>query len=197
MLVRRHYRHFNAATLVDAADAYIAHLEGGGQMLVTLAGAMSTGELGVSLAEMIRRGKVHAISCTGANLEEDVFNLVAHDHYRRIPEWRTLSPEQEKELERSGLNRVTDTCIPEEAAFRAIEHHVFRLWKEADERGERLFPHEFMYRLVRHELSAADFQIDPGGLLAAGGRGARSTHLRPGLGRLHARQHLRLALHHR
>jgi hypothetical protein len=56
-----HYRHFNAAALVDAADGYIAHLGGGGRMLVTLAGAMSTAELGLSLAEMIRQDKVHGI----------------------------------------------------------------------------------------------------------------------------------------
>jgi deoxyhypusine synthase len=159
--IRRHYRHFNAATLREAAEAYVAHLDNGGRMLITLAGAMSTAELGRSLAEMIRREKVHAICCTGANLEEDVFNLVAHDHYRRIPDWRNLTPQQEKDLEHAGLNRVTDTCIPEDRAFRAIEHHVFELWKEADSRGERLLPHQFVYRLVRDRLTTADFQIDP------------------------------------
>ena len=112
--IRHHYRHFNGAALVDAADAYVRHIDTGGQMLVTLAGAMSTAELGLSLAEMIRRGKVHAISCTGANLEEDIFNLVAHDHYVRIPNYRHLSPEQEEELLDQHLNRVTDTCIPED-----------------------------------------------------------------------------------
>src|SRR5574339_815026 len=111
--IRHHYRHFNGAALVDAADAYVKHLNSGGSMLVTRAGAMSTAELGLSLAEMIRRGKVHAISCTGANLEEDIFNLVAHDHYVRIPNYRHLSPEQEEELLDQHLNRVTDTCIPE------------------------------------------------------------------------------------
>ena len=75
------YRHFNAAALLDAAKGYDTHLKSGGKMLVTLAGAMSTAELGISLAEMIRQDKVHAIVCTGANLEEDIFNLVAHDHY--------------------------------------------------------------------------------------------------------------------
>ena len=112
--VSKHYRHINAGSVRDAAEAYVEHLQGGGKMLVTLAGAMSTAELGLSLAEMIRRGAVHAICCTGANLEEDVFNLVAHEHYRRIPNWRDLTPEQEKELEHSGLNRVTDTCLPED-----------------------------------------------------------------------------------
>ncbi len=159
--VDHHYRHFNAATLREAAQAYVQQLEQGGKMMVTLAGAMSTAELGLSLAEMIRQDKVHAIVCTGANLEEDVFNLVAHDHYHRIPDWRNLTAEQEKDLERRGLNRVTDTCIPEDKAFRAIEHQVLELWQEADRAGERLFPHEFMYRLVTDQLKPDDFQIDP------------------------------------
>ena len=125
--IRHHYRHFNAATLVEAATAYRELVEGGGKMMVTLAGAMSTAELGLSLAEMIRQERVHAITCTGANLEEDVFNLVAHDHYVRIPNWRNLRPEDEKLLESSGLNRVTDTCIPEDKAFRVIEGHMLEL----------------------------------------------------------------------
>jgi len=60
--IMHHYRHFNAAALVDAAKGYETHLLEGGKMLVSLAGAMSTGELGVSLAEMIRAGKVDIIS---------------------------------------------------------------------------------------------------------------------------------------
>src|SRR5580765_6925677 len=88
--IEHHYRHFNAAALMDAAKAYEAHLAKGGKMMVTLAGAMSTAELGISLAELIRQDKVHAIVCTGANLEEDVFNLVAHEHYERVPHYRDL-----------------------------------------------------------------------------------------------------------
>lgn len=130
-------------------------------MMVTLAGAMSTAELGISLAEMIRRDKVHAITCTGANLEEDVFNLVAHDHYVRIPNWRNLRPEDEKKLELSGLNRVTDTCIPEDRAFRAIEGHMLELWQEADRAGRRFFPHQYLYQLLTERLRSGDFQIDP------------------------------------
>src|SRR6266511_3658122 len=119
--IDRHYRHFNAAVLKDAADAYIAHLDRGGKMMITLAGAMSTGELGISLAEMIRQDKVHGISCTGANLEEDIFNLVAHEHYVRIPNYRDLTPQDEEKLLKKQLNRVTDTCIPEEEAMRRVE----------------------------------------------------------------------------
>ncbi len=127
--IDHHYRHFNAAALRDAAEAYTRHVDGGGKMLLAMAGAMSTAELGLSLAEMIRREKIHAICCTGANLEEDVFNLVAHEHYQRIPDYRNLTLQQEKELERGGLNRVTDTCIPEAEAFRAeyVVRPVFTL----------------------------------------------------------------------
>src|SRR5690606_783846 len=156
-----HYRHFNSAALVDAARGYVRHVDSGGQMLITLAGAMSTAELGLSLAEMIRRGKVHAITCTGANLEEDIFNLGAHDHYVRVPDWRNLTAEQEKELERAGRNRVTDTCIPEGEAFRAIENEILELWQRADRKGERYFPHEFFYQMIREGMIEKSYQIDP------------------------------------
>ncbi|MDR3077791.1 MAG: deoxyhypusine synthase family protein, partial [Planctomycetota bacterium] len=151
----------NAATLVDAADAYAAHLDRGGIMLLAMAGAMSTAELGISLAEMIRRGKIHAISCTGANLEEDVFNLVAHNHYVRVPGYRDLTPDDEKRLLNRHLNRVTDTCIPEEEAIRRIEGGILGLWREADAKGERLFPHEFLYRLLLSGELEKYYQIDP------------------------------------
>lgn len=159
--IRHHYRHFNSATLVDAADAYTALVDDGGAMLVTLAGAMSTAELGLSLAEMIRRGKVHAICCTGANLEEDLFNLVAHEHYLRIPEYRDLTAAQEVSLAGRGLNRVTDTCIPEEEAMRRVAGIVLEEWRAADRTGQRRLPHEFLYRALRSGAFAADFQIDP------------------------------------
>jgi deoxyhypusine synthase len=159
--ITKHYRHYNAAVVVEAARAYDEQLMAGRQMMITLAGAMSTAELGVSLAEMIRQDKVHAITCTGANLEEDVFNLVAHDHYQRVPNWRNLRPEDEKDLESRGLNRVTDTCIPEDKAFRAIEHPMLALWQEADRAGQRRLPHEYIYDLVLDRLDASTFQINP------------------------------------
>jgi deoxyhypusine synthase len=157
----RHFRHFNAAATMDAAADYRRHLDRGGQMLVTLAGAMSTAELGLSLAEMIRAGKVHAISCTGANLEEDVFNLVAHDHYVRIPNYRDLTPADEAALLARHMNRVTDTCIPEMEAMRRIEAAVLAEWVAADRKGERYLPHEFLYRILRSGVLKASYQIDP------------------------------------
>jgi deoxyhypusine synthase len=159
--IERHYRHFNAASLNDAALAYIAHLESGGSMMMALAGAMSTAELGVSLAEMIRHGKVHAVCCTGANLEEDVFNLVAHSHYERLPRYRDLTPEDEQKLLDRHLNRVTDTCIPEHEAMRRIETVVLEEWKRSDAAGERLFPHEFLYRVLLSGRLNEYLEIDP------------------------------------
>lgn len=159
--LKRNFKHFNAATLVDASEAWVQHLEKDGKMLITLAGAMSTAELGISLAEMIRQDKVHAISCTGANLEEDIFNLVAHTHYLRIPHYRSLSKQDEWDLLAKGMNRVTDTCIPEDTAIRRIENEVLALWKKADEEGKSYFPYEFMYQLLDLPSIKAAFEIDP------------------------------------
>jgi len=159
--VEHHYRHFNAAALRDAARAYVAHLENDGVMMLTLAGAMSTAELGVSLAEMIRRDKVHALTCTGANLEEDLFNLVAHDLYERVPDYRSLSAAEEHSLFDRGLNRVTDTCIPEEEAFRRVEGPLIERWIAAERGGQRVFPHELLYAMLREGDLEAHYRIDP------------------------------------
>lgn len=159
--IKHHYRHFNAAALVEAAEDYRRHLEQGGSMLVTLAGAMSTAELGLSLAEMIRQEKIHAISCTGANLEEDVFNLVAHSHYERVPHYRNLTTQDEEDLLNRHMNRVTDTCIPEMEAMRRIESVVLDEWIKADQAGQRYFPHEFMFRVLRNRELQESFEIDP------------------------------------
>jgi len=159
--IKRNFKHFNSAVIVDASKAYVDHLNSDGKMFVVLAGAMSTAELGISLAEMIRQGKVHAICCTGANLEEDLFNLVANKYYKRIPNYRELSPSDEQKLFYSHMNRVTDTCIPEEEAMRRIEKHIIKLWKKADENNERYFPYEYMYQLINQGLLKEYYQIDP------------------------------------
>src|SRR5579883_2735465 len=159
--IKHHYRHFNAAALVDAAQGYKDLLEQGGKMFVTIAGAMSTAELGLSLAEMIRQDKIHGICCTGANLEEDVFNLVAHNFYERVPHYRDLTPADETKLLARHMNRVTDTCIPEMEAMRRIENEVLKEWVKADQAGERFFPHEFMYKILRNGKLKKSYQIDP------------------------------------
>lgn len=159
--ITHHYRHFNAAALVDAAKGYEKHLEEGGKMLISLAGAMSTAELGISLAEMIRQDKVHMISCTGANLEEDLMNLVANSHYKRVPNYRDLTPQDEWDLVQNHYNRVTDTCIPEEEAFRKLQHHLEKVWKKAEAEGKRYFPHEYLYQILLSGDLEADYDIDP------------------------------------
>jgi deoxyhypusine synthase len=159
--LKHHFRHFNAAALIDAAEGYKRLVESGGKMMVTLAGAMSTAEIGLSLAEMIRQDKVHIISCTGANLEEDLFNLIAHDFYERVPNYRDLTPQDEKALLERKMNRVTDTCIPEEEAMRRLENVLIEEWVTAEARGERLFPHEFMYRALLSGKLEKYYQIDP------------------------------------
>ena len=159
--ITHHYRHFNAAALVDAAKAYEAHLNKGGKMMLAMAGAMSTAELGLSLAEMIRQDKIHIVSCSANNLEEDLMNLVAHSHYKRIPNYRDLTPRQERELLDQHLNRVTDTCIPEEEAFRRLEKHLLKVWKTADDKGERYLPYEYMYQMIRSGELEQYYDIDP------------------------------------
>lgn len=159
--IDHHYRHFNAASLKDAAKGYVDHINQGNKMFVTLAGAMSTAELGISLADMIRQDKVHGISCTGANLEEDIYNLVAHNHYRRIPKWRSLTEQDEEKLLNEHLNRVTDTCIPEEQAIRVIEDKLLTVWKKASLEGKSFLPHEYFYQCLKSKVFEPYYQIDP------------------------------------
>ncbi len=159
--IKRNFKHFNAAVLNDAAQAYIDHLSKGGKMVLAMAGAMSTAELGILLAEMIREDKVHGISSTAANLEEDIFNLVAHNHYERVPHYRNLTAEEEKTLLKRGMNRVTDTCIPEEEAMRKIERRLLKFWKKADQNKERFFPYQYIYQLIRSGELESEYQIDP------------------------------------
>ena len=158
--MEKHYLHFNAREVVDAAKAYESHVDRGGKMLVAMAGAMSTGEFGIILARMIRAGKVHAVSCTGANLEEDVFNLVAHDDYDIVRSWRELSTADEQALYERGMNRVTDTCIPE-TVMRHIEGRLLECWQRASSEGRRNSPAEFLFEVLSDRSLQEHYQIDP------------------------------------
>jgi deoxyhypusine synthase len=160
--VEEHYQHFNAGALRDTARSLTAFLEEGGVLVLTLAGAMSTAGLGRSIAPMIRAGHIGAISCTGANLEEDLFRLVALDHYESVPDWRGLSAEDEAALLARGMNRVTDVCIPEEEAFRRVEHHLLKRWQAAEVDQARHLPHEYLYGLLNDGVLDDSFQSDPG-----------------------------------
>jgi deoxyhypusine synthase len=156
--MEQHFLHFNARETLAAAKSYESHLEAGGKMLITLAGAMSTAKIGHLLARMIHAGKVHAICCTGANLEEDLFNLLAYKEYEIIQDWRALSAADEKRLYDRGFNRVTDTCIPE-TIMRHIEARLIERWKQACERGERKFEPEFLWDLFRDGKMETHYQI--------------------------------------
>lgn len=159
--IKHNYRHFNAKTVVEASEAWVNELKSGNRMFLTMAGAMSTAEIGVSLADMIRADKIHAICCTAANLEEDVFNLVAHNSYVRIPDWRALTAAEEMDLKERGLNRVTDTCIPEEEAKWRIIRALNKRWEAADQKGESYFPHEFLYQILLSGELREHYEIDP------------------------------------
>jgi deoxyhypusine synthase len=158
--VDAHFKHFNAARLQAAAEAYRAHVEGGGKVLLCIGGAMSTAELGISIAEMVRQDKVHAISCTGANLEEDLYNLIAQKDYRRVANYEDLTPEDEYDLCVKGFNRVTDVCIPETEAMRFMEDLFMKEVAAMTASGERCFPHEVFYRLVLSGVLDDHMQVD-------------------------------------
>jgi len=159
--IDNHFSHFNAYALKAASQAYIQHLRKGNRMLLAMAGAMSTAEIGGTLAEMIRKDKVHAICTTGANLEEDIFNLIAHDHYEHIPHYRQLASRDEENLYKRGLNRVTDTCIPETEAMRRVQGHLLECVRRAEQKGQRFFPFEFFYQMIRRGDLKSYYQIDP------------------------------------
>lgn len=147
-LFKKLFHNFNARAMKDATIAYKKHLDDGGKMLLAMAGAMSSAQLGVTLAPMIRENKMHMISCTGANLEESVFRLVAHSKYKDYPDYRYFTKEDDEAILQRGERRVTDTSIPEDDAFRVVEPLILQKWKEAEKKGERYFPHEYFYQLL-------------------------------------------------
>lgn len=146
--MENHFKHFNARETLDAAKAYRKHIDGGGKMFLALAGAMSTAELGIILARMIRENKVHAISSTAANFEEDLFKLFGYGEYKNVPHYKDLTPDDEVKLRDAGFNRVTDTCIPE-AAMRLLEKKFLTpLLAETARQGESRFLWEHIYSLL-------------------------------------------------
>jgi len=156
--MEKNFRHFNARETLAAAKAWHEFSMDGGKVLLALAGAMSTAELGITLAQMIRAGKIHAVSSTAANLEEDIFNLIANKTYRLVPDYRDLTPEAEQQLRDAGLNRVTDTCIPEEV-IATMEDEMVARWANAAKKGESYFPYEYIYGLIRDGFFDGKMQV--------------------------------------
>ncbi len=148
-LILRHYKNFNARAIRDATLAYWRHVEGGGRMFWAVAGAMSSAQLGISLAPAIRAGLIHGLSVTGANLEESLFRLVAHHGYEDFPDYRYFRKEDDQKILDARMRRVTDTSIPEDEAFRAVEKFIVPMWKRAAKEGQRRFWHEYFYELIQ------------------------------------------------
>lgn len=153
--------HCNGGATLQAALWLKKHLEEGGRLVVTIAGALSSFQIGVTLAELIRQGKVHLVSATAANHEESYYRYVAHSHYGFVPRYTELTPEQEAELRDAGLRRITDTFLPEDESVRIMEPHLLKMWQEAEKKGERSFPHEYFRRLFAENLIKPDPAANP------------------------------------
>ena len=158
---RRTLNHCNGGATLQAAEWLKKHLDNGGKLVVTIAGALSSFQVGVMLAELIRKNKVHLISATAANHEESYYRYVAHSHYAYIPRYTELTPEQEAELRDAGLRRITDTFLPEDESVRIMEPHLVKMWQAAQKKGERHFPHEYFRRLFAEKLIKPDPQANP------------------------------------
>ncbi len=153
--------HCNGGATLEAALWLKNHLKKGGKLVVTIAGALSSFQVGIMLAELIRKNKVHLISATGANHEESYYRYVAHSHYAYIPRYTELTPEQEAELRDAGLRRITDTFLPEDESVRIMEPHLLRMWQEAEKKGQSFFPHEYFRRLFSEKLIQPDPEANP------------------------------------
>ena len=160
-LFQKLFFNFNARQMKDATLAFKKHLDDGGKMLVAMGGAMSSAQMGITLAPMIKNDKIHAISCTGANLEESVFRLVAHNSYKDYPDYRYFTKQDDEDILNRGERRVTDTSIPEEEAFRVVEPIILKRWKEAEKNGERFFPHEYFYQILLSDELKGKYEGDP------------------------------------
>ena len=153
--------HCNGGSTMQAALWLKQHLKNGGKLVVTIAGALSSFQVGIMLAELIRKNKVHLVSATGANHEESYYRYVAHSHYAHIPNYTELTPKQEAELRDAGLRRITDTFLPEEESVRIMEPHLLKMWKEAEKKKQRFFPHEYFRKLFEQKLIKPDPKANP------------------------------------
>ena len=160
-MAERTLNHCNGGATYQAAQWLKNHLDNGGMLVVTIAGALSSFQVGVMLAELIRQGKVHLISTTGANHEESFYRYVAHSHYAYIPRYTELTPDQEAELRDAGLRRITDTFLPEDESVRIMEPHLLKMWKDAQKEGKSYFPHEYFRRLFKEGLIKPDPLANP------------------------------------
>ena len=146
--VLTNYKNFNARATRDALLGYWRHIDRGGKMFWAVAGAMSSAQLGITMAPAIRAGLIHGLSVTGANLEESLFRLVANHSYRDFPDYRYMTKKDDTRILEDRMRRVTDTSIPEDEAFRAVEKTIVPMWTSATSSGSRRFWHEYFYELI-------------------------------------------------
>ena len=165
--IHANFHHFNAGEIRKACQSLTQFIDGGGKIFLTLAGAMSTAKLGKTLAPLINAGYIAGISCTGANLEEDIFLLTAASHYETIDDWRSLSSTDDAELLRKKLNRVTDVCIPEDQAIRAIEQVILPLWQDYSSSNKSALPHQYVYQILLNNKLPTEGAIDDSWVYAA------------------------------
>ena len=158
--ILKNYKNFNSRALRDATVSYWKHAENGGKMFWAVAGAMSSAQLGITLAPAIRAGLISGMSVTGANCEESLFRLVAHDHYKDFPDYRYFTKEDDTKILENRMRRVTDTSIPEDEAFRVVEKQIVPTWMKATADGTRKFWHEYFYELIQN-VDAKDYQGNP------------------------------------
>ncbi|GEL72428.1 deoxyhypusine synthase family protein [Myxococcus virescens] len=158
--VLTNYKNFNARATRDALLSYWEHVSNGGRMFWSVAGAMSSAQLGITLAPAIRAGLIHGLSVTGANIEESLFRLVAHTGYKDFPEYRYFTKQDDTRILEQRMRRVTDTSIPEDEAFRAVEKIAVPMWKGATEKGERRFWHEYFYAFIQ-AIDPSAYEGDP------------------------------------
>ncbi len=147
--VLTNYKNFNARSTRDALLSYWEHVQRGGKMFWAMAGAMSSAQLGITLAPAIREGLIHGLSVTGANLEESLFRLVANHSYKDFPDYRYLTKNDDTKILENRMRRVTDTSIPEDEAFRAVEKIIVPMWKTTSANSQRRFWHEYFYEVIQ------------------------------------------------
>lgn len=148
--------HCNGGATVRSGLYLRQHLLNGGKMFLTMSGAGSSFQMGKTISELIRAGKVHGISVTGANMEESLYRYVAHSQYAYIPKYAKLTAEQEEELRTVGIRRITDTFLPEEESVRVVLDALMQLWTQAQEQGKSYLWHEYFFQLFERGLVQKD-----------------------------------------
>jgi deoxyhypusine synthase len=152
----RNKRHCNGGKTTDAGLWLKEHLDKGGKLFLTMAGAGSSFELGIPISKLIRAGKVHGISVTGANMEESMYRYVAQSYYYYIPDYMELTPAEENELREAGLRRITDTFLPEDESVRKILPELEKLWRKAEAENKSHLWHQYFFQLFEEGLIEKD-----------------------------------------